>query len=75
VTEPAAVPPSTSTSAITVTDVLSVSPFVVSVLRAQRRLAMLRTCTSTMQPREDDAARVRSTISWGAITDRPPSPS
>ena len=72
VTDPEAIPSGTSTIATTDTAVATVSPLVVSIVRAQRRFATLWLRTSTMHPREVEAASARSTISCGVLIGLPP---
>ncbi len=48
VTEPTAVPPALSAKEMTVTPTLCITPLVVRVLLAQRRLALLETRAITM---------------------------
>ncbi len=49
-----------------------VTPLVVSVLPAQRRLALLDSPAMTTQPFVRDRASARSTVSCGVVTSRPP---
>ena len=89
VTEPVATPPSlppwaaTLTNEMTVTDTPCMTPFVVRVLLAQRRLALVWSRTIAMQSSAVDVATAWSTIDcgWrprvigvllGVLTDRPP---
>lgn len=75
-TTPEAVPSLPSTVATTVSVRPRVTPFVVSALPAQRRLAVDCSSAITTQPSARDSARARSTISCGllvrALIDRPP---
>lgn len=75
-TTPEAVPWAPSTVAITVRVRPRVTPFVVSALPAQRRLAEECSSAITTQPSDRDSSRARSTISCGlvvrALIARPP---
>ncbi len=75
-TTPEAVPSLPSTVAITVSVRPRVTPFVVSALPAQRRLAVECSSAITTQPSARDSASACSTISCGlwvrALIDRPP---
>ena len=74
-TTPAAVPPSTYTTAITVSRQDVVCPFVVIVELAHRSTASLDSVTSTAQPgRWAAVARVRSTTSWARSAARTAGP-
>ena len=51
-TEPAAIPPSTATKAMMVMERCAITPFVVSVLFAQRKFAWVLSVITTMQSSE-----------------------
>ncbi len=67
-TEPLAVPEPAPTNDTTVTDTPCMTPLVVSVLFAQRRLALLESRTRTMQESAVDAFSACSTRSCGVAT-------
>ncbi len=67
-TTPEAVPSAPSTVAITVRVRPRVTPFVVSALPAQRRLADELSSATTTQPSAVDSSSARSTISYGLLT-------
>ena len=60
-TEPVAMPPATEAKLITVTDTSVITPFVVSVLLAQRRLALVTSRTIAMQSSAVEVASACST--------------
>lgn len=67
-TTPDAAPSAPSTVAMTVRVRPRVTPFVVSALPAQRRLAEESSSAMTTQPSAVDSSSARSTISYGLLT-------
>src|SRR6478735_532284 len=66
VTEPVSTPSALRTNEITVTSMPCMTPLVVRVLLAQRRLALVLSCTITMQSSAIEVASACSTKDWGA---------
>ena len=66
-TEPVAVPPATEAKLITVTETSVMTPLVVSVLLAQRRLALVTSRTMAMQSSAVEVASACSTSSWAVV--------
>ena len=76
-TEPTEVPPAWWTKAITVTWMPCITPLVVSVLLAHRRLALVASRTMTTVSSATEVASACSTRDWGVtlstpLTGRPP---
>ena len=66
-TDPVATPPGTAAKLITVTDTSVITPLVVSVLLAQRRLALVTSRTIAMQSSAVEDASACSTSCWGVL--------
>jgi hypothetical protein len=64
-TDPVLTPPSPATNEMTVTEIPVITPLVVSVLLAQRRLALVASRTIAMQSSALEVARACSTSSCG----------
>jgi hypothetical protein len=66
-TDPVAMPPGTEAKLTTVTETSVITPLVVRVLLAQRRLALVTSRTIAMQSSALDVASACSTSCWAVL--------